>query len=722
MAFISLFIFIVMNFLAWYVLTREARNPINRTFFLFALSVAFFALYRFSVRLTPVHIKVLVRGISVAPFVLAFFAHFVFSFTGRGSRRLGLFCCLLIYGPAVGFSLLNLATGALYAVGPFVPGNVPSALPGIPFAYYLYFAWGTGIIALSFFWSIRYYHDLPHESDKKEYGVFVVGLGILMVLAIVVLGVYGFFDIILPDIFVVFGTIIAGYLSLAIFKYRMFDITPSTAAEDIIALIPEAFFLVSTEGRLLRVNRATLELLGYAEQELLGESIEKIFVKSDSERRQEGRTAVKRSVRECMEIDNREVVMAAKDGTQVPVLLSKSDIRDSKGRTAGCIFIARDLTERQKFEEEIRQSQKLEALGTLAAGIAHDFNNFLSAILTNTSLARLRLEPSGEMSTMFEETEKAARLAADLSRQLLTFAKGGDPVRTVAAVSPLIRNSVNFALRGSNITCNYALSDELWAAEIDKGQISQVLTNIVINAKQAMTGGGTLAITADNLKNKEGQHGRLAPGEYVKIGIIDQGVGIPPQHLKRVFDPFFSTKPNGTGLGLSISYSIVRKHGGDIEMQSKPNQGTIVTVYLPALSQVHKEETRFNAKLVTGSGTILLMEDDELVRNSTRMLLEAMGYKVETVENGEKAIARYREAIAAGVKYKAVIMDLTVVGGMGGREAILRLREIDPDVRAVASSGYSNDPVMARYREYGFRAILPKPFTIDALTEVLGSM
>jgi signal transduction histidine kinase/CheY-like chemotaxis protein len=378
-----------------------------------------------------------------------------------------------------------------------------------------------------------------------------------------------------------------------------------------------------------------------------------------------------------------------------------------------------DITDRKAMEEELLNVRKLESIGILAGGIAHDFNNLLSGILGNIELAKMLTVREGNVYERLEDAEQATLRARDLTQQLLTFSKGGAPVKSVIAIGDLIKESVRFALRGTDVKCEFSIPDDLWPVDADEGQMNQVVNNVIINADQAMPEGGTITVACENVTLGASEVPLLQEGTYVRISIEDHGIGISKEHLSKIFDPYFTTKQRGSGLGLATSYSIIKKHHGQITVESALGAGTIIHIYLPASAGTVVKRDVKREELVKGAGRILVMDDDEILREATRKMLTALGYEAELAQEGAEAIGAYQKARESGRPFDAVIMDLTVPGGMGGKEAVKKLLEIDPNARAIVSSGYSNDPVMAEFAKYGFRGIMIKPYRMKDLSEVM---
>jgi CheY-like chemotaxis protein len=381
--------------------------------------------------------------------------------------------------------------------------------------------------------------------------------------------------------------------------------------------------------------------------------------------------------------------------------------------------VFRDVTEKRRIDEQLKRIQKLESIGILAGGIAHDFNNILTAILANVSLAKMSSDCAPDVLEILNDVERESLKAKHITNQLLIFAKEEEPVKKMVSIAELLKETTIFATRGTNIKCEFNIEKDLWSTEVDAAHINQVINNLAINAVQAMPDGGRIIVNAQNMRLESKNKFRLSAGDYVKIRFQDEGMGIPKEIRQNIFVPFFSTKAKGSGLGLAVSHKIIHNHGGRISVKSREGEGTEFIIYLPAQPDVKVTQKPDEGSLSGGKGKILLMDDDETIRKATGKLLNRLGYDIHSVTDGVQAIEIYRKEKHAGKPFDVVIMDLTIPGGMGGVEAIRELRKVDPDVKAVVSSGYSNDPVMSRYQEYGFVDIAKKPYKIDELIKVL---
>lgn len=481
--------------------------------------------------------------------------------------------------------------------------------------------------------------------------------------------------------------------------------------ETLFEFAPESILLLTPEGCIIDCNRATEELTGYSKDALLQMRVaDLVFANRPAEA--EEIMAGKISSGCAAEIPWRR-----RSGEVFPAQVSIRVLE--LGAEKNVLMIARDLTWHKKMEEELTKAQKLESVGVLAGGIAHDFNNILTAIVGNLSLAKMNVEPDHPSHRRLEIAEQACLRATDLTRQLLTFARGGAPVKETASIVAVIEESCRFALRGSNVASDLDFAEDVWPAEIDVGQMSQVINNIIINADQAMPDGGVIKLSVRNEMIEESAEVPLPPGRYVRVAIRDQGTGIPKENLSRVFDPYFTTKPTGDGLGLASCYSIVRKHGGHITLESQVGAGTTFVIYLPAADGLPPMPHHPQARLLPGKGRVLVMDDEETIRDVLEQMLTELKYEVASAEDGLEAIRLYGEARETGRPFDLVIMDLTVPGSMGGREAIGKLLEIDPAARAIVSSGYSDNPVMSEYRKYGFSGVVLKPYQAVELARII---
>jgi PAS domain S-box-containing protein len=475
---------------------------------------------------------------------------------------------------------------------------------------------------------------------------------------------------------------------------------------------------VDHKGRYVYSSPKVADLLGYEPEEVLGKTPFDFMPPEEGERLSKQFVALARTRSPIVGLEN---VNVRKDGRRVLLETSAVPVTDAAGCLRGYRGIDRDITNRQLLAEERLKMQRLEAIGTLAGGIAHDYNNLLHGISGYISMAKISLDDKARALSMLEQAEKALAQSVSLTSRLLTFSKGGKPAMTPMALGPVIEAAARAALEGAGSGIRIDSGPSLWQANADGTQIAQVVRNIVLNADEAMPGGGTVTISTRNVPAGEAEsHEGLDRRDYVAITIRDRGVGIPPENLGKIYDPYFSTKEKGRGLGLATAYSIVRNHDGRIEVSSEVGSGTAVTVLLPA-SPLH-DAIPAAVPRREGANRILLMDDEELVRQLAEEQIRFLGYEVESVPHGEGAIDKYREAKEAGRPFALAILDITIRGGLGGLETVRRLREIDPEVVAVGSSGYSDEAVVSAWREHGFRAFLKKPYGIGELQDVLLSL
>lgn len=513
------------------------------------------------------------------------------------------------------------------------------------------------------------------------------------------------------------------------------DITDRKRAEDQLHTEREKLFVTlrsigdgvittDTEGLVAFLNGVAEHLTGWNQKEASGRPITEIFHIINEETGIAADNPVKR-VLDCGAIIGfaNHTALIARNRIQRSIGGSGAPIRDAKGNIVGVVLVFRDVTEQKRREEELLKIKKLESVGVLAGGIAHDFNNILTAILGNISLADIYIEKDHKAHRLLKKAEEASIQAKDLTQQLLTFSKGGDPVKETRSIKQVIIDSADFVLHGSNVTCRYAIPDDLWLADIDKGQISRVIQNIVINARQAMPEGGNITISCENIADIAKETALSLPKEkYIKITIADTGTGIPEKHIDKIFDPYFTTKQEGSGLGLTITHSIITKHDGHIAVRSKSGEGTTFTIYLPASAKQISRDVKVQAPGRTAHAVVLVMDDEEMIRDLAKEMLVHFGYEVLQAKDGNEAVAIFRKHYHSNHPVDIVIMDLTVRGGMGGEEAVKEILKIDPNARVIVSSGYANDPVIANYRQYGFKAAIGKPFGMARLHETINAV
>ena len=479
---------------------------------------------------------------------------------------------------------------------------------------------------------------------------------------------------------------------------------------------PEEILTVFMKARVTDTNRANVELFQADSKEDFLTGVPRIGTKESY--RLSGKELVSLAEGKT-ESEAQDVTVRTFKGKEKHVYYQWSVAPGHEQTFEKVMVSVMDITEHKQMEQELQKVQKLESLGVLAGGIAHDFNNILTAISTNLSMARLCGDLREDISEMLTDAEKASVRAQNLTRQLLAFAKGGTPIKKPASISRLITTTTAFSLSGSNVRCEFSLPDDLWLTEMDEGQIGQVLQNLIINADQAMPGGGTIRIAAENIVIGEKDSLPLEKGLYLRVSVTDQGIGVSMRDMPNIFDPFFTTKQKGSGLGLATAFSVVKNHKGHIEVESVIEEGTTFSVYLPALGRTSEETGRERKRLIKGEGRILLVDDEEIIWRATGEALTRMGYEVQFAQDGAEGARLYREKMDADRPFHAVIMDLTIPGGMGGKEAVGEILRIDPDAKIIASSGYSNDPVMSDFRQYGFCGIITKPYRIEELGELM---
>ncbi|MCG8603789.1 response regulator [bacterium] len=490
--------------------------------------------------------------------------------------------------------------------------------------------------------------------------------------------------------------------------------------------IHEGVITTDIQGKITLMNEEAEKLLGWSLEQLKGKPLREIFQIVDEPALKTTSNPVDQILAtHKMSALLNHTFLKIKGGKDRFIEYSSAPILNEDRRVIGAVLVIQDVTEKQKMEAERLRANKMESLGFLAGGLAHDFNNLLTAILGNINIAKMNIRKPDEILKILTQAERAGERAKSLACQLLSFSKGCAPLTKPIAIAEFIRECVEFVTTGSNVQCRFSFEEKLHPVQADEGQLNQVISNLIINAIQAMPGGGQVYISGKNIEVTKADAMPLSPGNYVKISMEDQGDGIAMACLDKIFDPYFTTKKlgsqKGCGLGLATSYSIIKKHDGLITVDSAEGVGSTFHIYLPASQKDVIPAKKGCEEPAKCNGNVLVMDDEEILRQLSVEYLSRLGYQVSTACNGEEAIKLYCEA-QQKVPFDAVIMDLTVPGGMGGKETIKKLREIDPTVKVVVSSGYSNDPIMADYKSFGFDAVMSKPFQVNELGNLLSDL
>ncbi len=481
--------------------------------------------------------------------------------------------------------------------------------------------------------------------------------------------------------------------------------------------IGDGVITTDLDGKIVMLNKAAEEMTGWSSEDAAGRFLPEVFVIINEHTRELCENPVEKVLQSgsIVELAN-HTCLIAKDGRELIIADSGAPIRDYKSRITGVVLVFRDMTEKQKLNDSMQRAQKLESLGILAGGIAHDFNNMLAGIFGYLDLAKesVVLKKIDKIPGYLDKAISVFERAKGLTQQLLTFSKGGNPVRKTVQIAPLVRHSAMFALSGSNVTCRFDLADDLWTSDCDEMQIGQVIDNIVINAVQAMPSGGKIIITAVNVTEAPGH-----TGTFVRISIHDEGVGIPYDIIPKIFDPFFSTKITGHGLGLATVFSIIKRHDGWIDVETAPGKGSTFHVFIPASHTNKSFEIELESTVHKSSGTILVMDDEEFILEIVSSMLESMGYTVATAKDGHSALTLFADAQRLGQPIAASILDLTIPGGIGGKEVAAAMRKTDQNAIIIVSSGYSEDPVIANPTRHGFTDRIIKPYRKNELMELM---
>lgn len=492
--------------------------------------------------------------------------------------------------------------------------------------------------------------------------------------------------------------------------------------------IGDGVITTDLDGTILSINNVAEKLTGWTNAEAVGKSLNVVFQTFDPETREPCDKSVALLVRDdtTLGVSRRSTILAERDLTEHPIEESTAPIRNADGRTIGMVLAFRDISDSLRIQEERAKASKLASLGLLAGGIAHDFNNILMSVMGNVSMARTAMPRIGMSGNWLAEAEQACVRARQLTWQLLTFSKGGVPTKKPIDLAAMLQDSTRDVVRATRVTCRVDVAADLLPVLADEQQLVQVFNNVLTNAHEAMPHGGWIDVRAENVVEPRERWEyalRVARGGYVRVSFTDHGIGIPPEHIGRIFDPYFTTKQTGSGLGLATSYSIVKNHGGYVSVRSAPGEGTTVSVHLPASPQMDRSNAVGRApQRFDGRGRILVLEDEPSVQTLAVNMLALLGHETEVVEDGTLAVEHYRRALQNGRPFDAVMLDLVVPGGMGGAETIGRLTEIDPAVNAILVSGFAQHPTLTGFKDYGFKAVISKPFTLQELRSIIDSV
>lgn len=501
-----------------------------------------------------------------------------------------------------------------------------------------------------------------------------------------------------------------------------------TSLELCLNALSDAAIGTNAQAEIASLNSAAARLLDKSPKELIGQQLEDALVLLDAKTGAPIKNAKAALLAAANpQIHSGQILILANHSERPTSITTEIRQLTPNGSLSNSLIIFKDATKLDQPTEILIEEDKLHSVSLLAAGIAHDFNNILSSIMGNISVVRMSIDSDHKLSDNLAAAEDAALQARSLTQQLLAFSKGGSPSLETTTIGELVEDCARFILRGSNVKCEVERAPDLWPVDADRGQISQVLNNLIINADQAMPKGGVLKIKVENTRVNPNKFPTLSTGNYIHIEISDRGIGISDANLKRIFDPYFTTKKGGHGLGLASSFSIIKSHGGLLTAASAVGRGSTFSIYLPqstkTLEVPTEQATVVNKPIHRGKGRILVMDDMEAMMNVAGEILSILGYQVDCSTNGQEAIDAYKLAKESGQAYDAVVFDLTVPGGMGGEEAAEILLQYDPNLIAIASSGYSNSGVMSNHQDSAFKAVVPKPYRIkemsDALDEVL---
>jgi PAS domain S-box-containing protein len=698
----SLICFFLMPFLGAFIYSQNRQSQIHKLFIILAVVVAYWAFIEFNLRQSSSYndaffwTRAGCFKIILSPLLI----HFLLAYIDKWKNYNKLKAISLIYLPAVLISLLDLFTGAVSGIPIKEAWGWSVGRPAYPAVFIFYFSWK--IFALSFVVkeSATYIRNAKNE-ERKSFWLFFCGIIASVVLGILSTTVASSLRPNFPELSIIIALLFSVYLTYIIWKYNLFYFSSDTT-DNIIDLLGDCFILAGAHNQILRVNRELCKLSGYTEKELINENISRL-IEGVSEPRHD--TDGK--------IFSRDSRLILKTGQFIPILLSETVVCNKARIPVALILIAKDLTFWHKSQQEFVRAEKLESFELIIRSIVHDFNNLLSTISGHLMIA----DESGDIPEPLKQNiataEKAVSVAANLTKRLSMYAKETELHVSPCVISEIIEESAELALKGSLVRFDFFPDKDLWPIIADKYQMIQVFINLFINARQAMLKTGTLSVKCSNFISDEQR-------EFVKVSIHDQGGGIPPNLIDHIFEPFFTTKPTGSGLGLSIVRNIIKAHRGTISVESHEKIGTTFTILLPKASDIFPEKIdEPHPAKNTPSKKILVMDDEDTVRTLFSMLLSKIGHTVELAKNGSEAIEIFNRAKSGGASFDCVILDLTIVAGVGAEQAIKRILEIDPEIKAILTSGYTAHPVIENYKSHGFHSVLTKPFTSSEIQNAI---
>ena len=691
----SLVCLLAMPFLGAFIYAQNRQSQVHRLFLFVAFAVGYWAFAEFNIKQAESYETAYfwLRAGSFKVLISSLLIHFILIYINKWKDYDKFKAISLTYVPTLLISLVDLFTGAISGSPVLEPWGWSAGKPVYPDVFVVYFAWK--IVALSFVTkeSIAFLKQAK-TNERKSFLRFFFGI-----LSAVILGIASAISSQslkpnYPDITIVIALIFSVYMTYIIWKYSLF-LALSDPAEDAIDIMGDCYILAGVHNQIVRVNRALLKVSGYAEKELINENLSRLIKDAPDYSMNQEKDG---------KIISRETRLISKTGQLIPVLLSETAIFNKAHVPIATVIVAKNLTYWYKSQQEFTRVEKLESYDLIIRCMVHDFNNLLAAISGHLALADVSGKIPESLKKNIAAAEKAATIAANLTKRLSTYVKENESQPALCTLSQIIEDSAELALKGSSIRFDFFSDSDLWSVLADRYQMIQLFINLLINARQSMPREGKITVRCSNHRNDDQK-------EFVKVSLHDEGSGIPADIIGRIFEPFFTTKPNGSGLGLSIAKSIVEAHGGTIAVESTEKIGTTFTILMPKASGVQEEIVEnVHSLRIMPPKKILIMDDDESVRSACSMILSQIGHTVEQAKNGSEAIEILIRAKSKGESFDCVILDLTIVSGVGAERAVKRILEIDPNIKAILTSGFVTHPVIDEFKERGFHGVLKKPF------------